>query len=212
VILFPDRSTTVEHARMLVRNGYGVLALDMRGYGDSEGDPNAFGWGSSADLDAAIAYLQARPDVRNGRIGGLGLSVGGEQMLEAAAGNPGLRAVVSEGAGERSVRETISRGIASALVLPREAVQTAAVAVFSSNAPPPSLERLAPQIAPRPLLLIYAGHGQGGEDLNPQYYEAAGEPKLIWEIPESAHTGGIDARPREYEQRVISFFDEALRS
>jgi hypothetical protein len=26
----------------------------------------------------------------------------------------------------------------------------------------------------------------------------------------SKHTGGIDARPAEYEQRVIAFFDDAL--
>jgi hypothetical protein len=26
----------------------------------------------------------------------------------------------------------------------------------------------------------------------------------------SRHMGGIDARPREYEQRVVGFFDEAL--
>ena len=29
---------------MLVRRGYGVLMLDMRGYDGSQGDPNMFGW------------------------------------------------------------------------------------------------------------------------------------------------------------------------
>ena len=45
---------------------------------------------------------------------------------------------------------------------------------------------------------------------NPKYYAAAGQPKQIWEIPEAAHTGGIEARPKEYERRVIGFFDRAL--
>ena len=44
VIAFPGRSGPLEHARMLARHGYGVLMLDMRGQGESEGDPNAFGW------------------------------------------------------------------------------------------------------------------------------------------------------------------------
>ena len=35
------------------------------------------------------------------------------------------------------------------------------------------------------------------------YYEAVGEPKTLWEIPEAGNTGGLDARPREYERRVI---------
>jgi hypothetical protein len=29
-------------------------------------------------------------------------------------------------------------------------------------------------------------------------------------VPGSRHTGGIDARPAEYEQRVVAFFDAAL--
>lgn len=31
-----------------------------------------------------------------------------------------------------------------------------------------------------------------------------------WEIPEASHTGGITARPDEYERRVVGFFDRAL--
>jgi hypothetical protein len=210
VVVFPDREGTVAQARMLARHGYGVLALDTRGYGESEGDPNAFGWGATKDVDAAIAYLRGRSGVEDGRIGGLGLSVGGEQMLEAAAGNSGLGAVVSEGAGERSVRETFTRGAAAAFVLPQQAVLTAATAVLSGEAPPPSLEQLVPKIAPRPILLIHAGQGNGGEDLNVDYFAAAGEPKELWEIPEASHTGGIEARPGEYGQRVVEFFDRAL--
>jgi fermentation-respiration switch protein FrsA (DUF1100 family) len=215
VIAFPGRTNPVEHARMLVRNGYGVLLLDMRGQGESEGDPNGFGWGSAKDLDAAVAFLEARPDVDAGRIGGLGLSVGGEVLLEAAAGNGAIQAVVSEGAGLRSVRETLAReGVTPLLVwlqLPNEAVLTAATAVLGGDAPPPSLEQLAAQIAPRPVFFIYAGEGQSAEiALTPAYHAAAGEPKTLWEIPEAEHTGGIDARPQEYEDRVIEFFDEAL--
>ena len=78
--------------------------------------------------------------------------------------------------------------------------------------PPPSLEALAARISPRPILLIYAGRGGGGEELNPAYYRAAKQPKTIWKIPEAGHVGGLDARPREYEQRVIGFFDHALRA
>jgi fermentation-respiration switch protein FrsA (DUF1100 family) len=61
------------------------------------------------------------------------------------------------------------------------------------------------------VLLIYAVPGIGGEDYRqPLYYEAAGEPKRIWRVPGSEHTGGFDAQPAEYERRVVAFFDEAL--
>ena len=86
---------------MLARHGYGVLLFDRRGEGASEGEPNSWGWGGEADIKAAVAYLEGRPDVEPGRIGGLGLSVGGEMMIEAAAETDGLAAVVSRGAGAR---------------------------------------------------------------------------------------------------------------
>ena len=111
VIAFPGRKGTQGPARILARHGYGVLLFDRRGEGESDGDPNAFGWGGHRDVAAAVRFLRRRPDVEKDRIGGIGLSVGGEMMLESAAKSRGLRAVVSEGAGERSVRmERLERG------------------------------------------------------------------------------------------------------
>lgn len=52
--------------------------------------------------------------------------------------------------------------------------------------------------------------GPGGEQLTADFYEAAREPKELWEIPDAGHTGGITARPDEYERRVIGFFADAL--
>ncbi len=71
VIAFPGRKGPQRQARMLIRHGYGVLLFDRRGEGASDGDPNAFGWGGAKDVDAAVAFLRGRPDVRGGRIGGI---------------------------------------------------------------------------------------------------------------------------------------------
>ncbi len=210
VIVFPGTVGRAAQARALVRHGYGVLMLDMRGYADSDGDPNMFGWNGTKDVDAGVAFLARRADVRDSRIGGLGFSVGGEAMMEAAAGNPALRAVVADGAGERSVRESHLRGRAGWLSLPSYLVQTAAVAVLSGDRPPPSLVDVAPKIAPRPLFLIGTGSDNGGEDLQPHYFAAAKEPKAFWKIPEAGHTGGYAARPRAYARRLTDFFDAAL--
>jgi uncharacterized protein len=212
VISYPTRQGKLAQARMLVRHGYGVLLLDARGYDGSEGDPNLFGWDDAKDIDAAVAWLQSRPDVNDGRIGGIGFSVGGEAMIDAAASNTGLRAVVSEGAGVRSIREDLLRGPRGWFALPEAAVQTGALAVMSGTPPPPALDDLAARIAPRPLFLIYAGQGVGGEELNPEYFEAASQPKTLWKIDEAGHVGGFEARPEEYEQRVIAFFDRTLLS
>jgi hypothetical protein len=210
VISYPTRQGKLPQARMLARHGYGVLLLDARGYDGSEGDPNVFGWAGEKDIDAAVAWLGRRPDVQAGRIGGIGFSVGGEMMLQAAASNPRLGAVVSEGAGSRSVREDLLRGPRGWLALPEAAVQTAAVAVMSGTAPPSALDDLVRGIAPRHMFLIYAGRGVESEELNVDFYRAASAPKGLWLIPEAGHVGGFEARPDEYERRVTGFFDRAL--
>jgi alpha/beta superfamily hydrolase len=210
VISYPTRQGKLPQARMLIRHGYGVLLLDARGYDGSDGAPNMFGWGETKDIDAAVAWLRSQRDVHDGRVGGLGFSVGGEMMLEAAAENPDLRAVVSEGAGIRSIREELLYGARSIPSLPTQAVQTAALAVLSGTPPPPSLHDLVQEIAPRPVFFIYAEHGVGSEDLNTDFYRAAGEPKQLWRVADAGHTNGMKAQPRAYEQRVVGFLDHAL--
>jgi len=214
VIAFPGRSGPQKQTRMLARHGYGVLLFDRRGEGESDGDPNSWGWGGGKDIEAAIAFLKRRPDVEKGRIGGLGLSVGGEMMLETAAGTDELGAVVSEGAGARTMSEDLDQDMPTAEKVtgfPLTLFKTASLAVFDNQMPPTNLKKLVPGIAPTPLLLIFAPNSPHGEDLNRGYYRAAREPKTLWAIPESTHTGGLAARPEEYERRVIGFFDGALQ-
>jgi hypothetical protein len=209
VIAFPGRSQPEKHARMLARHGYGVLLFDRRGDGESEGDP--YRWASNGDVRAAVAYLEGRPDVDPGRIGGLGLSLGGELMLETAAQTKGLKAVVSEGAGIRTIREHLhTRGAGKWLMAPFWSMVTAATTVFANHTPPEDLKELVGRITPRPIFLIYATNGLGGEELNPQFYAAAGQPKQIWEITDGGHTKGLTTHPAEYERRVTAFFDRAL--
>jgi alpha-beta hydrolase superfamily lysophospholipase len=213
VIAFPGRKGPQAHTRMLARHGYGVLLFDRRGEGESEGDPTSWGWGNEKDIKAGIGFLQRRADVDPERIGGLGLSVGGEMMIQTAAETDALKAVASEGAGMRSARETLDSPSSSEkwLGTPFKVVETAATAVFHDELPPASLGDLVAKVAPRPLLLMYSGHGQGGEvQLSPEYYRAAGAPKTLWEIPGAGHAGGIRAQPDEYERRVVGFFDDAL--
>jgi uncharacterized protein len=218
VISFPGRRGPQTPARMLARHGYGVLVFDRRGEGESEGEPNSFGWGGDRDIEAAIDFLQTRPDVDPDRIGGIGLSVGGEMMLEAAAETDDLRAVVSEGAGARAYSDEVDQmeidGVGGAEKLmgaASYAVKVGTMSVLTNQAPPANLRDLVGKIAPRPIMLIAAPNSKNGEKLNRGYYAAAREPKTLWEIPESKHTGGMDARPVEYERRVVGFFDDSLR-
>ena len=216
VIAFPGRAGPQKQARMLAAHGYGVLLFDRRGEGESEGDPNVFGWDGARDLHAAVAYLRTRPDVDPERIGAIGLSVGGEMLIQAAAESDELAAIVSEGGSGRSIRDDYanSRGVqakAGVIASPLPVIALA-TAVFTDGLPPPSLESLVRRIDSTAVFFIFATHGQGGSERAPNrhFYAAAHEPKEIWEVPVGDHIGGITARPAEYEQRVLGFFDREL--
>jgi pimeloyl-ACP methyl ester carboxylesterase len=133
-------------------------------------------------------------------------------LIEAAAETDGLKAVVSDGAGARSYSEERlhdERGLNKVLGALVGVAKTASVAVFSNQSPPASLKDLAAE-ADQPLLLIAEPNSLHGEELNRHYARAAGDNATLWEIPESGHVGGIEARPAEYERRVVGFFDKAL--
>ncbi len=210
VISFPGRASSQKRAKLLARHGYGVLLFDRRGEGESEGDPNTFGWQGERDIHAAVAFLQRQPDVDPGRIGGIGLSVGGEMMIEAAAESSDLRAIVSEGASSRSVRDEIANG-SGWQELVGNSIATAATAVFTNNLPPRTLKSLVPEISGA-VFFVYGEHGQPAErPANRAFYAAARGDKAIWEVPGSGHIGGTEAQPAEYERRVTEFFDRWLR-
>jgi uncharacterized protein len=211
VIAFPGRSGPQQHARMLVKHGYGVLLFDRRGEGASEGDPNTFGWVGDRDLHAATDYLRSRPDVDPNRIGGIGLSVGGEMLIHAAAHSDAFKAIVSEGGSGQSIRDQLENTSVLDAITGYSAV-TAATALFTSTLPPPTLKSEVARIAPTATFLIYGENGQGGTEEKPNkgFYAAARQPKQIWEVPNGQHIAGITTEPDEYERRVIGFFDRTL--
>jgi hypothetical protein len=138
-------------------------------------------------------------------------------MLQTASEGEGLAAVISEGAGSRTIGEelddedTFGTGVGAWLNKPGIVLKSASMAVFSDTTPPEHLEELVPRIAPRPVFLIWAKENDTAT-LNRKYLRAAGPTAQGWEVPEGGHTGGLKARPAEYERRVISFLDGALPS
>ena len=66
-----SRGRVPAHVRMLARHGYGVLALDNPGNGESEGHSNGLGDNAQPAIAAGLDYLERRPDVNPKRIAGL---------------------------------------------------------------------------------------------------------------------------------------------
>jgi uncharacterized protein len=91
------------YAHRMAEAGYAALAFDHRGFGESGGrrqheDPE----GKLADLRAAVGFLGTHPAVDAGRIGLLGVCLGGGYAVRAAAFDPRVRAVAGVAGGYNS--------------------------------------------------------------------------------------------------------------
>jgi fermentation-respiration switch protein FrsA (DUF1100 family) len=198
------------YAELLAGAGFGVLAVDMRGHGESGGTSNRYGWGAVPDVATALDYLQAQPDVR--AIGGLGLSLGAETVLAAAGANPAMRAVVSEGATFRSLEDYVSLPANQSLVRNfTSRVLFLAVQVFGGTPPPtPSVLDWVTAATTTDFLFIANGNDPDEVDFTALYAAAAGERAEAWVIPDAGHIQGLARHPDEYAQRVIVFFEDSL--
>jgi pimeloyl-ACP methyl ester carboxylesterase len=203
-----SRARVMEEIRILARNGYGVLALDLAGNGESEGHSNGLGDNAQPAVDAAVGYLTRRPDVDPERIAAFGSSLGGEVLLEATARDERIRAVVSDGAARPADNREVNDPKLPERVLGTLGMQ--AVRGISGMRPAPSLFASMPRIAPRPVLLIAGGRSPGEVETNRAYRDAGGPKAELYAIPDAGHTSGMHAHPREYEARVIGFLDAAL--
>ena len=134
-------------------------------------------------------------------------------MIETAAETDELKAVVSEGAGARMYSEDLDHDDGSLDKVvggPVAALKSAAIAVFSNQAPPANLKDLAAKIdaAAAADRRAQRAHRREAQPRVPRARRAPTQGS--GRSPSPSHVGGLAARPAEYERRVVGFFDEAL--
>jgi pimeloyl-ACP methyl ester carboxylesterase len=210
-----NRTATLDQAVVLARHGYGVLMVDPRGQGRSGGRAMDAGWYGDRDVTAAVSFLQHQPGVDPNRIGVLGLSMGGEEAIGAAAAAPAIRAVVAEGATHRTAADKagyLPGGIAGAIQRGIDRV-TYATAELLSGAPRPATLRSAIARADQTQFLLIAGGSAVDEPEAVAYLRQAAPDRVrTWTVPSAAHTRGLVTAPTEWTSRVTAFLDAALRA
>jgi dienelactone hydrolase len=212
IVLLPGsggtKGSTIDHASALAEHGYGVLALDSRGTGDSGGVAHAWGWKGDQDVAAAIAWLSERPDVDPTRIGLLGLSMGGEIALTAAAARPGIAAVVAEGVSARVPADLayLPSDLTGFIHRVDAGIMWGLAALLADATPPPPLTEVVAAIDVPTLVIV--GSAADEAAAAPLLQDAA--PDLgVWEV-DAPHTGALSHAPDDWQTRVIGFLDEAL--
>jgi pimeloyl-ACP methyl ester carboxylesterase len=204
-----SRADTVAPLRMLVGAGYGVLAYDARGHGRSGGQTNALGWRGADDLAGAVAFLRRQPGVDARRIAALGLSMGAEEALRAAAQGVELRAIVADGAGASTSgdQRLISGGVVARSV---SWMTMRATELLSAESEPAPLASIAHAV--RVPVLLIASRRAGERRIDEAYRTRIGASAQLWYVADSDHTRALGSHPRAYAARVLGFLATALRS
>jgi pimeloyl-ACP methyl ester carboxylesterase len=202
-------------ARLHDRSGYGALMFDFAGHGDSEGNQVTFGVREADDVEAVVAYLRQRGDVNMAGIGILGYSLGAITAVLAAARLPELRCVAIE-SGFADVQRDIAVLFRRFTGLPPFPFANLIVfwgqvisGVKLGDIRP---VRVIGELSPRAALIIsdlcdeIANEPYDGTHL----FEAAGDPKELWQISDCAHVQGFLTVPDQWIQRVGDFLDVYL--
>ena len=236
VILFglefgSNRWACRQYCEQLLNAGYDVFAVEPRNQGDSDRDPNyePLQWVTDRDLAdtrAAIGYLLARPDADPKGIGLFGISKGGSTGLIAAANEPAVRCLATDGAYGTltTMVPYMKRWItiySDRLKLQRVMpswfyglIGVVGVKKVAKNrgVTYPSIEKAAARFR-RPLLMI---HGGGDTYIKPEMakelFERATGPKDLWLVEKAKHNQALHVAGDEYHRRVVEFFDQHLGS
>lgn len=208
-----NRAATLDQATVLAGHGFGALLVDARGQGRSGGRAMDRGWYGDLDTAAAVAFLQRQPDVDPDRIGLLGLSMGGEEAIGAAAALPGVRAVVAEGATSRTAGDKagwLPGGVSGFLQRGLDRITDGTVSLLTGKPAPTSLHAAIGRATATRFLLITAGDEPDEAAAARDFSTAAPDRVQVWTVPGSAHTRGLKTQPQQWTTRVIGFLDDAL--
>ena len=149
VVVIPGRKGPQKPARLLAEHGYGVLLFDRRGEGESEGDPNGFGWAGTRDVRGGDRLpAQAGPrSTRAGSAGSASRSAARSSSRRRPRRTTCRRSSPRARASAPCARRSSCPGSDSWITTGVIGLITAATAAFTSDLPPPGLKDLSADIS-----------------------------------------------------------------
>ena len=199
------------YAEILANAGFGIFMFDLRAHGSSDSDTSTNGLCEAEDISGAVDYLLHRIDVNGQRIGALGIGLGAQAVLHGALQTENIRAIVLEGLEPSALPDHGGRqqSLQGFLATPANWLYYRFYQWMCGCKSPGVLEIIG-GLSPHPLLLI----ASGAQDIvfNRLFYQAAGEPKELWELPQGEHGAAILTDSQAYIQRVTEFFRKELLS
>lgn len=153
LIVSRDRAAWEPLAADLQALGFAVLIIDLRGYGDTGGNPD---WPrAQEDIDSALAQFVALPGIRSGQVAIIGEGIGANLALNACADDRGCGGAVLISAGLDYL------GITTADAMPRFERRALLLVAGENDDNNPADSRSLADLArgPHQILVYPGGHG-----------------------------------------------------
>lgn len=208
------RSDVLGTCYHLWRAGHNVLGFEYYGHGTVVGKPITLGYREINDFLGAIAYARLRAPQT--RIGAVGYSMGAAVAIMAGARASEVEAIVADSS-FATHRSVVAYAVRRTLHLPFIIFDWTTDLLlwlragyhFNQVEPLRDIARLAP----RPILII---HGLKDTIVDPKdatlLYEAAGDPKELWLLPDAEHCGAYFEDRAVYVNKMVEFFDLHLKN
>ena len=208
-----NRVGVLGQSEVLLTSGYGVVMMDARAHGASDGAMATYGWLERNDTRAIIDNLEAAEHPKH--LFALGESMGAGIALQSAAIDPRVEAVVAEAA-FASLREASYdyAGLRRSPLLGKTLLAPGTWTMIyraESVAGFPAAE-VSPEdaVAARafPVLLICDAKDVAFPCRHTErIYAAARGRKQMWVVPRAFHTAALGFEPAEFRQRVLALYD-----
>ncbi len=191
---------------LLARKKYGVLAWDARAHGASAGDISTIGYLEVLDVKAALDYALAQPGVDH--VGAWGGSMGAATLIRAAARFPQIEALFLDSS-FTSLEAELDYLVPYPVINPlAKFVAGARTGLRLENVSP--LNDIS-KISPRPVYIVQGLQDTvAPPDSGEKLFNAAGEPRYLWEQADVPHLSMYLDNPRRYQKRLLDFFDQWL--
>ncbi len=202
-----SRASSAGFAPMFLEQGYSVLAPDSRAHGESGGDTVTYGLLEKQDVILWAHWLRGRGCTK---LYGLGESLGGSVLIQAAALEPAFSAIVTESAyadlqdaAETRLQHLLPGPVAWIVAINGKFYARVAYGLDLGSASP--LEAM--RHSRTPTLLI---HGLDDDQTPPDHSRrlAAANPEIteLWLDPGIRHASSYSADPALYRRTVLAWF------